>query len=109
MLTALTALVFFLLALNLIAAGFVAIAHVWRPAWSHQRRVTCAAIASGAMPLAMAAGALLPDALSSGSDLLVSSFGLAVILAIGGAVSLPLALVISRKLGVIKYVGDTFS
>jgi len=96
--------------LNLSAAGLVATAHIWKREWSHRRRVAVAALLSGALPIFALSGTVLGQIGSVRIGEIVGvSLGFGLAAAIFGGLALPLAIVVSRKLGDNRPVGDTFT
>ena len=107
-------LIFFLtgtvLILNVCAAGLVVMAHLWKREWSHRRRMMAGALLAGALPMFAASGAVMGEIGSASVGQVVGiAIGLGVIVLIFGLFALPLAIVVSRKLGDNRPVGDTFT
>lgn len=89
-----------LVGLNGFAAGVAAVLHLWRGAVRQRVRIIQAATATGLLPVAMVALPMFVQLGGSGGvpELVGTVIGMVLLLGLGALVSLPGAIVITRKL-----------
>ena len=85
--------------LNFVAAGAAAILHVWRSKARRSGRIAVAATVAGFFPASIMLAALGEQLVfGSGGEGGILLMVVLAVFAVGGAVSLPLAVMVSRKL-----------
>lgn len=95
------------LILNGFAAGMAAMLYLWRRDWPRSRRIVLSALSSGMATLLLFSGVLLfSGGLQEEPVVMVLVFGLFALA--GAAVSLPAALIMSRKIERGPDIGSVF-